>query len=181
MKHRALLLPAAIVAAAFAAACTVDSSVGPRSGGSAFANVGPNSLIPGSNLTSMVLSGQLTPINCSPNDSSYGSALIGESGGDLLIGPHRLIVPPGALTQPTLISGTVPAGQPFQIDLQPHGLTFRKAAGLVLDASSCTDVPNIVYLIDGITPSDPIEATYSNWWHTIAAPIWHFSGYAVAF
>jgi hypothetical protein len=181
MMRRAFLLPLAIVAAAFAAACTVDSSVGPRSGGSAFANSRPSSQIPGSNLTSKVLSGQLTPINCSPKDSSYGSALIGASGGDLIIGPHRLIVPPGALTQPTLISGTVPAGKPFQIDLQPHGLTFKKAAGLVLDASSCVAVPDIVYLIDGITPSDPIEATYSNWWHTIAAPIWHFSGYAVAF
>ena len=62
-----------------------------------------------------------------------------------------------------------------------HGLTFKKPAGLILDATSCVDVPTIVYLIDQVTVSAQIEAVYSNWWHTIACPIWHFSGYSVAF
>jgi hypothetical protein len=75
----------------------------------------------------------------------------------------------------------VTEGKPFEVDLQPHGLTFSKAAGLVLDAASCIEVPSIVYLIDEETVSDPIAAIYSNWWHAIACPIWHFSGYAVAF
>ena len=128
-----------------------------------------------------MLSGAATPLNCKPAHPSYGSAVIGPEGGSLIIGSNRLIVPPGALTKPVLITGTVPEGKPFEVDLQPHGLTFKNAAGLILDATSCLDVPNIVYLIDQVTVSDPIEAVYSNWWHTIACPIWHFSGYAVAF
>lgn len=99
----------------------------------------------------------------------------------LRVGPHKLIVPAGALRSWVRISGTVPEGKPFQIDLQPHGLQFHKAAGLVLDATSCTDVPTIVYLIDQYNLGPPIRAMYSNWWLTIACPIWHFSGYMVAF
>jgi hypothetical protein len=119
-------------------------------------------------------------LNCVPKEPSSGSALIGPAGGDLIIGPHRLIVPPGALTKPVVISGRVPADESFKIDLEPHGLEFKKPAGLILDAAGCSSVPTIVYLIDDIVASDPVAAVYSHFWHTIAAPIWHFSRYAIA-
>src|SRR3954470_8891925 len=122
-----------------------------------------------------------SPLNCTPREYARGSAVIGPRGGTLYIGTHRLIVPAGALRRRVLISGTVPAGKPFEINLQPHGLQFHKAAGLILDASSCVDIPPIVYLIDQVDVSPPIRAVYSNWWHTFASPIWHFSGYAIAF
>ncbi len=119
---------------------------------------------------------------CTPRDPQYGTATVGPSGGELDIGPHRLVVPPGALQQTVEISGTVveDAATPT-IDLEPHGLQFKKPAGLILDASNCTDVPDVVYINEIGVVSDPIAAVYSNWWHTIAAPIDHFSGYAVAF
>jgi hypothetical protein len=119
-------------------------------------------------------------LNCVPKEPGSGSALIGPAGGDLIIGTHRLVVPPGALTKYVVISGTVPADESFKIDLQPHGLEFKKPAGLILDASSCGSVPTIVYLLDDVVASDPIAAIYSHFWHTIAAPIWHFSQYAIA-
>ena len=149
------------------------------SAASASAHRGDYGHTPGSRRTGDAMSGKFVPINCVPRRSAQGSAIIGPSGGTLWIGRHRLIVPPGALTRPVRISGTVPAGKPFEIDLQPHGLQFRKAAGLVLDASSCVDVPTIVYLVDQYTVSPPIPAIFSTWWHTIACPIWHFSGYAI--
>jgi hypothetical protein len=178
--RRTILAPVAFVAALAAAACTGDAPTAPvASGTSAVAQRGQG-WFPGQRRTSAMTSGKSTPINCVPKTSSVGTARIGASGGTLYIGRHRLIVPPGALTKPVQISGTVPAGKPFEIDLQPHGLQFRKAAGLILDASNCTNVPTIVYLIDQINVSPPIPAFYSNWWHTIACPIWHFSGYAIA-
>jgi hypothetical protein len=140
-----------------------------------------NQVPPGSHRTPDALSGKFIPLNCSPRHESYGAAWIGPSGGVLRIGNNRLIVPAGALTRKVLISGTVPEGKPFQVNLEPHGLQFRKAAGLILDATSCVDVPDIVYLIDQYTVSAPILATYSSWWKAIACPIWHFSGYAIAF
>lgn len=119
---------------------------------------------------------------CTPREPQYGTATIGPNGGELDVGPHRLIIPPGALQETVEISGTaLEDSSTPTIDLEPHGLQFKKPAGLILDASNCTDVPDIVYINEIGVVSDPIPAVYSNWWHTIAAPINHFSGYAVAF
>lgn len=168
-------------------ACSGDSPTAPVAAGSvASLNAGNNGNgkkdgnLPGSHRTEQAMAGKFIPLNCQPKQIATGSAVIGPSGGILQIGPHRLIVPAGALTSPVRISGTVPEGRPFQIDLQPHGLQFRKAAGLILDASSCTDAPTIVYIVDQITVGPPIEAIYSNWWKAIACPIWHFSGYMIS-
>lgn len=177
MRIRFLLASAALVGAA---ACSGDSPTTPvASGTSASATYGTG-YYPGWRRTDAATAGKFTPINCVPKVEAAGSALIGPAGGILRIGTHRLIVPAGALTEKVFISGTVPAGKPFEIDLQPHGLQFRKAAGLILDASSCTNVPTIVYLIDQYTQGPPIPAFYSNWWKAIACPIWHFSGYMIA-
>jgi hypothetical protein len=118
---------------------------------------------------------------CTPRDPQYGTATIGPSGGELDVGSNRLIIPPGALTQTVQISGTSPSDATPTIYLEPHGLQFKKSAGLILDASNCTDVPATVYINELGVVSDPMPAVYSNWWHTIAVPIDHFSGYAVAF
>lgn len=118
---------------------------------------------------------------CTPRDAQVGTATIGPRGGELDVGPNRLIIPPGALTETVQISGTSPAGTTPTIYFEPHGLQFKKPAGLILDASNCTDVPDAVYIDEIGVLSDPILAIYSNWWHTIAAPIDHFSGYEVAF
>lgn len=131
-------------------------------------------MVPGS-MGNAESSGQ--PVACTVPAALTGSALIGPSGGELDVGPHRLIIPPGALTAVTLVSGTVPAGSTIRIDFEPEGLQFKKPAGLILDASSCAGVPNVVYLNEDGGIEEHIEAIFSNWWHTIAAPIDHFSGY----
>ena len=177
---RKLLITAAVLAGI--TACSGDSPTAPAAAGSA-ANQSvqsSNGYFPGWHRTTQAEAGKFVPLNCQPREIATGSALIGPAGGVLQIGPHRLIIPAGALTERVLISGTVPQGKPFQIDLQPHGLHFRKAAGLILDASSCTDVPTIVYIVDQLTVGPPIRAIYSNWWKAIACPIWHFSGYMIA-
>jgi hypothetical protein len=160
-------------------ACTGDAPTMPVASASSSTADRGQGYYPGQEKTFEIQSGKFVPLNCSPRRLAEGSAWIGPSGGVLQIGPHRLIVPAGALTRKVFISGTVPAGRPFQVDLQPHGLIFRKAAGLILDATSCVDVPDIVYLIDQYTQSPPIRAIYSEWWKAIACPIWHFSGYMV--
>ena len=169
----------ALLALALAAACSGDASTAPAAGGS-HANAHGSGDYAGWRRTPDATSGKFVPLNCTPKNEATGSALIGPEGGVLRIGTHRLIVPAGALTSKVTISGTVPAGRPFEIDLQPHGLKFRKAAGLILDASSCVDVPTIVYIVDQYNLGPPIAAFYSNWWKAIACPIWHFSGYMIA-
>lgn len=168
----------AFTAALAAAACSGDAPTAPAIASSA-ATQSMNRL-PGARRTEDAVAGRFNMLNCTPRKAAIGSALIGPSGGTIWVGPHRIIIPAGALQEKVQISGTVPEGKPFEIDLQPHGLQFKKPAGLILDASSCTDVPTIVYLIDQYTQSPPIAAYYSNFWHMIACPIWHFSGYAIA-
>jgi len=118
-------------------------------------------------------------LTCNISAPITGSATIGAEGGFLFIGANILVVPPGALTQKTTLSGTVDAGNSFKITFEPHGLQFKKPAGLVLDASSCAGAPNIVYLDEQGGIAERITAIYSTWWRRVAAPLDHFSVYAL--
>ncbi len=115
---------------------------------------------------------------CNVPSTLTDSAVIGASGGEIDFGPHRLIIPPGALAHDTLISGTIPAGPSITIELQPHGLHFNKPAGLQFDVSGCGEIEGAIYL-DGLDGPEHIPAVFSEWWHTVAAPLDHFSGYAL--
>lgn len=145
-------------------------------------------VVPGSNGNGSNSSGALKALPCNVLSPVNGSARIGSSGGVLYIGPHRLIVPAGALTKDTTITGKVYSPSPtlgsadgsVVIEFQPTGLHFKKPAGLIFDASSCGPVPSVIYLNPLTGGGDPIQAIYSNWWHTIAAPIEHFSQYMLA-
>jgi hypothetical protein len=160
------------------AACSSTESTAPQRSaatGASFSELHDGLMVPGSGGNASTAADR--PLACMVPAALTDSALIGPSGGELDVGPHRLIIPPGALTTTMWLSGTVPAGNSLRIDFQPEGLQFKKPAGLILDASSCADVPNIVYLNEDGGIEEHIQAIFSNWWHTIAAPIDHFSGY----
>lgn len=127
--------------------------------------------------------GQSQLVHCTNRTAVADSGEFGPSGGTLVVGDNLLIIPPGALTDRVVIRGTVVADTVALIQFDPDGLQFRKPVGLVLDASGC-DVdgytPDIVYVDDQGQVLERIEARYSNAWHTVAAPIEHFSGYAIA-
>lgn len=121
---------------------------------------------------------------CTRREALVGSAVFGPSGGTLVMGNNQLIIPAGALTAETLVTATIPEGDVAAIRLEPAGLRFRKPAGLILDVGGCdlsgAAIPNVVYVDEAGAILDFIEAVFSNYWHTIAAPIDHFSQYAVA-
>jgi hypothetical protein len=141
--------------------------------------------IPGSRRSPFSLSwdsdkGQV--LACSRREAQTGSAVIGPNGGTLVVGNNQLIIPPGALQEETRITGTVPADTIASIHFEPEGLRFRKPAGLQLDATGCARAegqPSILYLDDNGNVLEKIDAVYSNWWHSVAAPIEHFSVYAI--
>ena len=125
--------------------------------------------------------------HCTRREGITGSALIGPEGGTLVVGNNYLIVPSGALDVPTVITGIVPADTIASILLEPAGLTFRRPAGLILDATGCdvsgggtSSARDVVYLNDEGVVIQHIKAIFSTLWHTFAAPIDHFSQYAVA-
>ncbi len=138
-------------------------------------------LVPGSlgNAGSAPAPGEQKRLSCSISAPLEGTAEIGANGGVLYVGKNVLIVPPGALTETVTISGSVDAGSEFKIDFQPHGLQFKKPAGLILDVSACAGAPNVVYLDEQGSIAQRITAIFATWWHVIAAPLDHFSTYAL--
>ena len=123
-------------------------------------------------------------VACSPHGEIVGSGVFGPSGGTLTIGNSRLIIPGGALHDTVTITATVGADS-ASVDFQPEGLQFAKPVGLVLDGSGCVlgnggDPVNIDYLAPDGTVLETIPAVYDPHWKSVAAPIVHFSRYAIA-
>ena len=80
------------------------------------------------------------------------------------------------------ISGTSPAGETPTIDLRAAWSAVQEAGGSdSRRVATAPTFPTSSTSTSSASLSDPIPAIYSTWWHTIAAPIDHFSGYAVAF
>ncbi len=125
------------------------------------------------------------PVVCAKHGATVNVGVFGPSGGTLVFGNSRLVIPGGALHDTVTISATIPADSSSTVEFQPHGLQFYKPAGLVLDGSTCSlpadMAPRVVYLSDGGDVLEIIEAVYDPHWKTVAAPIVHFSGYAIAF
>lgn len=133
----------------------------------------------------MGLARGLTGTVCETRVVSADSGVFGPQGGTLIFGSSRLIIPGGALRDTVTISATVPNGNAQRVEFRPNGLQFAKAAGLLLDTSGCalgsTTAPSVVYLSESGQILETIPAVYDPRWQTIAAPITHFSGYAIAF
>ena len=83
------------------------------------------------------------------------------------------------------ITATIQGDATSTVQFQPEGLRFRKPAGLALSAEGCLvpdeGAPSIVYLGAEGQVLETIEAIYYPRFKTVAAPIEHFSGYAIAF
>ena len=199
---RRLVVAAALLAAAACAsevAAPVDSRVngptGPHSGARAdvasSAVIGPNAnanAASGSSArgnASNSMPGQATPVACAGRTRFNASGTFGPAGGILQFGQSSLIIPGGALRDTVTISATVLDDGSSTVVFQPHGLRFYKPAGLVLDGTNCafptTGAASVVYVDDAGQVLQTIPAYYDPHWKAVAAPIVHFSGYAIAF
>ena len=125
------------------------------------------------------------PVVCTGRKAVVESGVFGPSGGTLVFGDSRLIIPGGALRAPVTITATAVGGSSSQVNFEPHGLRFVKPVGLSLGSAGCAlpedAMPSIVYLADDGTVLETIAAQYVRQWKAVAAPIEHFSGYAIAF
>lgn len=130
-------------------------------------------------------------VKCLRDGSAQGAADIGPSGGRLVVGHNRLIVPAGALTRTVHIVATVPRDTLAFVAFEPSGLVFSKQVRLVLDVRGCRLSPPgeeeeasaglaVVYLDDEFNIVERIDARHDARRQTVSAPIRHFSGYGVA-
>jgi hypothetical protein len=122
---------------------------------------------------------------CTDRQVTSSAGVFGPAGGTLTFGDSRLIIPGGALTDTVTISATIVDQTTSRVEFQPHGLQFAKPAGLLLSTEGCVlspdEAPSVVYLSQDGLVLETIDAVYDPHWKTFAAPIHHFSGYAIAF
>ena len=124
-------------------------------------------------------------LRCEPKPFDGDAAIIGPEGGTLHIGEHELVIPRGALTEEQLIVGQAPTSSLVDVEFQPEGLQFQRAATLNLSYKGCerpADVDlSLAYLGFGnrILELPPSEDHFSEL--EVSGQIHHFSRYAIAF
>jgi hypothetical protein len=123
------------------------------------------------------------PLLCDPLPYASAALRVDSAGGELRIGPHRLTIPPGALAEPTVITGETLGSAAVLVRFSPSGLRFAKPAQLRLSHAHCgpsllgtgtiVRVDDVLRVLE-VLPSQHLPG------REIAAPLDHFSNYAVA-
>lgn len=135
-----------------------------------------------------LLDGLMKPtglLDCSPLPYASATKTIGPEGGTITVGPHKLVVPKGALTAPVTITAEAPTSSRRVVEFQPEGLEFAKPAALTMSYERCRTLglllPKRIAYISGVLdilyylPSvDDLEN------EQVTGKLEHFSNYAVA-
>jgi hypothetical protein len=134
-------------------------------------------------LTSL-LSGVL--LRCSPLPYSATSATIGSGGGTLVMGPHRLVVPAGALAGDTRITGEVLSDNVNSVRFSPEGLQFQKSATLTLSYRNCPGaallpLKKVAFTTESLGILELLQSLDQPSGSQVSGALQHFSRYAVAY
>lgn len=127
-------------------------------------------------------------LTCRPLPYASDVETIGPAGGVLKVGPHSLVIPPGALSQKTVITAEAPSSKYAQVVFSPHGLEFKNSMKPVLTLSyaHCNGVltvikPKIVYVDKNLNILEWLLSINLGWNKSVSAPLSHFSSYMVAY
>lgn len=120
---------------------------------------------------------------CKPQKEQFKTVTVDSKGGEVKIGENRLVIPTGALSQPTRIDAHMPPTETAQVEFSPEGLQFAVPATLTLSYASCA-TPLLGVIIayvraDTVTEVEPSRDQVLV--RKVTAPINHFSSYAVAY
>ena len=110
---------------------------------------------------------------------------IGPGGGTIQIGPHRLVVPAGALSTTLTIQGVAPGDNVVSVHFEPEGLRFARPARLTLSYAHCPPMPRllpkrIAYTTDLLEIQELLGSVDDLLRKRVSARLDHFSRYAVA-
>ena len=124
---------------------------------------------------------------CAPLPYAMTQQTVGTAGGTLLVGPHKLTIPAGALSTPVLITAEAPVGTVNSVRLSPEGLTFAagKPAALTLSYSNCPLLgqllpKRIAYTTDLLAILSYVVSLDDLIAQRVTGTLAHFSRYAVA-
>lgn len=124
-------------------------------------------------------------LQCRPMQRFEESEVIGPNGGVLQVGPHRLEVPRGALRHNVRITAVAPSGRYNHVELEPHGLEFRRAATLTMSYANCDLLgsllpKHIAYTTPRLRIIDLLESVDDLRRRQLTTKLDHFSDYVVA-
>lgn len=125
-------------------------------------------------------------LQCSdlPYDST--AQTIGIEGGSLSVGPHTLVIPPGALSDSTTITMILPTGLGVNaVKFQPAGLEFLTPAALTMSYANCSLLGNllpkrIAYTTDNLQILYYLGSLDNLLSKQVTGKVNHFSDYVIA-
>lgn len=123
---------------------------------------------------------------CRPLKSEAVNRRIGPAGGSLVIGPHTLTVPPGALSREVMIHAKIAGGKSVNVvEFKPDWLVFRTPAVLTMSYANCdrhghTSPLTIAVVNDTLGIVDYISTADDSTTSSVTGSIPDFSNYAVA-
>jgi len=125
-------------------------------------------------------------LKCSDLPYASTTQTVGIAGGILSAGPHKLVIPPGALSQPTTITMIVPTGLGVNaVKFQPEGLQFQKSAALTMSYANCSLLgkllpKRIAYTTDGLQILYYLLSLDNLFSKYVTGKVNHFSSYVIA-
>jgi hypothetical protein len=109
--------------------------------------------------------------------------VVGQAGGTIVVGTHRLVIPAGALARDYTIRAEQVTGQVNSVRFAPEGLLFAKPARLTLSYGNCSPLlllKRVVYTNELLRVLELIPSLDNLNTRTVTGDIRHFSRYAVA-
>jgi len=124
-------------------------------------------------------------LKCSPLPKDSSSATIGPWGGQLTVGPHTLVVPPGALSTYVTITATLSADTVNAITFKPEGLQFQRPAYLTMSYANCNLLgrllpKRVAYTTDAYQILEYLLSLDNLFAKQVTGQVHHFSHYAIA-
>ena len=125
-------------------------------------------------------------LSCSNLPYASTTKTIGIAGGSLSVGPHTLLIPPGALTGNVTITMVLPTGLGVNaVQFQPAGLQFRTPAALTMSYANCSLLgkllpKRIAYTTDNLRILDYLLSLDNLFSKYVTGRVSHFSSYVIA-
>lgn len=172
MKARRLIAPVLLLVAALACTDRTPTAV-------------PAVPAPDASLIGGLL-GATGLLKCSNLPYASETKTIGPLGGVLRAGPHSLVIPPGALLNPTTITMTAPTGLGVNaVKFQPAGLRFIAPAALTMSYANCSLLgkllpKRIAYTDDNLNVISYLLSLDNLFSKYVTGKVHHFSDYVVA-
>lgn len=125
-------------------------------------------------------------LQCSELPYESETRTIDALGGTVTAGPHKLVIPPGALKQPTAITMSIRTGRDVNaVHFEPEGLQFDRSAALTMSYSNCNLLGRILpkriaYADDALNVITYLLSFDNLWGKRVTGKLDHFSDYVVA-